>query len=186
MQEITSDRQWIRAVRRRDEDACRVCRVTIPLHVHHIRPRSTYPELALELDNGITLCGNCHARLTGREESTNLRAIIPDTQTVEQLTRLHGIFCDHLFPRLISDDPGTRNTAVFQLFNQLHIYPDSLNQFIPVIRRFLENGSDIGLASRWWLNFLGIAQVRLHHKWLSNTKNDWQPRGTDGTRSRTR
>ena len=154
MQEITSDRQWIRAVRRRDEDACRVCGVTIPLHVHHIRPRSSYPELALELDNGITLCGNCHARLTGREESTNLRAIIPDTQTVEQLTRLHGIFCDHLFPRLISDDPGTRNTAVFQLFNQLHIYPDSLNQFIPVIRRFLENGSDIGLAEQMVVEFL--------------------------------
>ena len=154
MQEITSDRQWTRAVRQRDGDACRVCGETIPLHAHHIRPRSTYPELALELNNGVTLCGNCHARLTGREESTNLRAIIPDTQTAEQLTRLHGIFCDYLYPRLISDDLGTRNTAVFQLFNQLHIYPDSLNQFIPVIRRFLENGSDTGLAEQMVVEFL--------------------------------
>ena len=41
-------------------DACRVRGETINLHVHHIKPRSKYPELALELDNGITLCGNHH------------------------------------------------------------------------------------------------------------------------------
>ena len=153
MLEIRSDRQWRREVRQRDGDACRVCRETINLHAHHIRPRSRYPELALELDNGITLCGNCHARLTGREESTNLRAIMPDMQTAEQLTRLHGIFCDYLYPRLISDD--TRHTAVLQLFSQLQIYPDSLNQFIPVIQRFLdENGSDTGLAEQMVVEFL--------------------------------
>ena len=156
MLEIRSDRQWRREVRRRDGDACRVCRETINLHAHHIRPRSRYPELVLELDNGITLCGNCHARLTGREESTNLRAIITDTQTAEQLTRLHGIFCDSLYPRLISDDPDTRNNAVFQLFSQLQLYPDSLNQFLPIIRCFLnkEDESDTGLAEQMVVEFL--------------------------------
>ena len=156
MQEITSDQQWTRKVKKRDGDACRACGETIPLHAHHIKPRSTYPELALKLDNGITLCGNCHARLTGREESTNLRTIIPDTQTAEQLTRLHGIVCDYLYPRLISDDPDTRNTAVVRFFGHLQIYPDSLNQFIPVIQRFLdkENGFDVGLAEQMVVEFL--------------------------------
>ena len=68
MLEIRSDRQWRREIKRRDGDACRVCGETINLHVHHIRPRSIYPGLALELDNGITLCGKCHARLKGKEE----------------------------------------------------------------------------------------------------------------------
>ena len=35
-----------------------------------------YPEFATELDNGITLCGNHHALLQGKEESTNLQTII--------------------------------------------------------------------------------------------------------------
>ena len=156
MTEIRSDRQWRREVRRRDGDACRVCGETINLHAHHIRPRSIYPDLALVLDNGITLCGNHHARLTGREESTNLRAIIPDAPTAEQLTRLHSIFCDYLYPQLISDDPDTRNNAVFQLFSQLQLYPDSLNQFLPIIRCFLnrENESDTGLAEQMVVEFL--------------------------------
>ena len=73
MPEIKTDQQWKREVKRRDGDACRACGETINLHVHHIKPRSIYPELALELDNGIALCGNCHARLKGKEESTNLK-----------------------------------------------------------------------------------------------------------------
>ncbi len=156
MLEIRSDRQWIREVRRRDGDACRVCGETINLHAHHIRPRSTYPALALVLDNGITLCGNHHARLTAREESTNLRAILPDTQTAEQLRRLNAIFCAYLNPLLRSDNPETRLDAVFQLFSQLQIYPDSLNQFLPIIRCFLnrEDESDTGLAEQMVVEFL--------------------------------
>ena len=156
MPEIRSDQQWKREVKQRDGYACRACGETIPLHAHHIKPRSKYPELALELDNGITLCGNCHARLTGREESTNLRAVIPDTQTADQLIRLNSIFCDYLNPLLRSDDPDTRNNAIFQLFSQLQLYPDSLNQFLPIIQRFLnrENGSDVGLAEQMVVEFL--------------------------------
>ena len=156
MLEIRSDRQWRREVRRRDGDACRVCGETINLHAHHIKPRSKYPELALELGNGITLCGNHHARLKGKEENTNLKTILPDRQTAEQLTRLHGIFCGYLCPLLISDNPEKRVDAVFLLFSQLQIYPDSLNQFIPIIRRFLnrENGTDVGLAEQMVVVFL--------------------------------
>ena len=108
------------------------------------------------LDNGITLCGNHHARLTAREESTNLRAILPDTQTAEQLRRLNAIFCDYLDPLLRSDNPETRLDAVFQLFSQLQIYPDSLNQFLLIIRCFLnrEDESDTGLAKQMVVEFL--------------------------------
>ena len=156
MLEIRSDKQWKRAVKKRDGNTCRQCGVTINLHVHHIKPRSTYPELEWELDNGITLCGNHHAHLKGKEESINLRVIIPDEQIADQLKRLNGIFCNYLDCQLRLEDPDTRLDAVFQLFNQLQIYPDSLNQFLPIIRCFLnrENEYDAELAKQMVVEFL--------------------------------
>lgn len=96
MPEIQTDQQWKREVKKRDEKKCRQCGVTINLYAHHIKPRNKYPELTTEIDNGITLCGNCHACLTGREETVNLKAIISDGQIDEQLLRLNDIFFDHL------------------------------------------------------------------------------------------
>jgi hypothetical protein len=57
---------------------------------------------------------------------------------------------------LKSDDPDTRNNAVFDLLVQLPIYPDSLNQFLPLIERFLnkENESDEALAEQIIVGFL--------------------------------
>ena len=154
--------QWKTKVKERDDYTCRAqlsCNgETNYLHVHHIKPRSKYPELAVELDNGITLCGNCHARLKGKEESINLKVILPDKQTAEQLTRLHGIFCGYLCPLVISDNPEKRVDAVFLLLNQLQIYPDSLNQFMPLIQVFIidraDDGLDGNLAKRIMLEFL--------------------------------
>ena len=34
--------------------------------VHHIKPLEDYPELALELDNLISLCNDCHEQITNR------------------------------------------------------------------------------------------------------------------------
>ena len=156
MPEIRSDQQWKREVKQRDGDACRVCRETINLHVHHIRPRSKYPDFSTELDNGITLCGNCHARLKGKEESTNLKAIIYDRQITNQLRRLNDKFCHYLDELLRSDDPERRGDAVFQLLNHLHIYPNSLDQFLPLIQGFIgrADGLNGNLAERIMLEFL--------------------------------
>ena len=153
MTEIRSNQQWTREVKKRDGNTCRQCGVTINPHAHHIKPRNKYPELEWELDNGITLCGNHHTHLNGKEESINLKVIIPDEQTVEQLKRLNDIFCDYLLLKL--DNPDKRNEVAFQLFGHLQIYPDSLDQFIPVIQRFLdENRLDAGLAEQMMVEFL--------------------------------
>ena len=136
--------RWKRDVRQRDGDACRVCGVHLNLHIHHIKPLEKYPDFATELDNGITLCGNCHALLRRKEESTNLQTIIeaatkkPDMRTVDQLRRLGGKFCTYLEPRLKSIHSNLRNKAIQQLFVQLQIYPDSLDQFLPFIRYLLD------------------------------------------------
>lgn len=151
MTEIRSDEQWKREVKKRD-GCCRLCGETINRHAHHIKPRSKYPELEWELDNGITLCGNHHAHLKGKEESINLRVIIPDEQIADQLKRLNGIFCNYLLLKL--DNTDGRNEGAFQLFGHLQLYPDSLDQFIPVIQRFLnENRLDVGLAEQMVVDF---------------------------------
>jgi transcription elongation factor Elf1 len=61
--------QWSMAVRERDGHRCQHCGSNGKLHAHHIKPRAMFPELALELDNGLTLCEECHV-----EEHRRLRA----------------------------------------------------------------------------------------------------------------
>lgn len=60
-------RTWTRAVLNRDGHRCRRCASTEYLHAHHIVLVSERPDLAEDLDNGITLCATCHA-LTHTEQ----------------------------------------------------------------------------------------------------------------------
>ena len=147
-------KQWQRAVKQRDGNACRVCGVNLNLHTHHIKPLDTYPDFAIEPDNGITLCGNHHTALRGKEESTNLTTILTDEQTAEQLKRLNSKFGAYLLPKL--DNPDERNKVALQLLGQLQIYPDSFDQFLPLIQHLLnrENGTDEGLAEQMVVEFL--------------------------------
>lgn len=46
---------------KRDSFTCRECRMTgVTINAHHIKSFAKFPELRLSLDNGITLCENCH------------------------------------------------------------------------------------------------------------------------------
>ena len=73
---ISTDRQWKNAVKDRDGHACRKCKDRRNLHVHHIKLRSKFPEFALTIENGLTLCGNCHSELKGKEETKNLQVFL--------------------------------------------------------------------------------------------------------------
>ncbi len=42
------------------DGGCRCCGKKKLLQVHHIRPFHIRPELELDIDNTITLCGRCH------------------------------------------------------------------------------------------------------------------------------
>lgn len=61
-------KQWRDAVYRRDDWTCQDCGLrngngkAVCLHAHHIKRFSQYPELRLEISNGITLCKPCHER----------------------------------------------------------------------------------------------------------------------------
>ena len=61
-------RLWTETVKKRDGGKCRICGSTSKLHTHHIKMKSKYPELALDPDNGVTLCFSCHM-----DEHRNIR-----------------------------------------------------------------------------------------------------------------
>lgn len=53
-------RKWSEKVKRRDNYKCVECGDSNELHAHHIKRKSEYPENVLDLDNGKTLCIDCH------------------------------------------------------------------------------------------------------------------------------
>jgi 5-methylcytosine-specific restriction endonuclease McrA len=61
---------WRVSVFERDDHACQMCgQQGGSLEAHHIRPKRRFPKLTLEVNNGITLCFDCHRRIvTGKEE----------------------------------------------------------------------------------------------------------------------
>lgn len=61
-QVLRADTIWSQAVRQRDDHRCRRCgkRDEKNNHAHHIAPRSRRPDLKRDLDNGITVCMECH------------------------------------------------------------------------------------------------------------------------------
>lgn len=53
--------RWARLVITRDKATCQRCGAQgVELQAHHIKPYAEYPELRLDLDNGLTLCAPCH------------------------------------------------------------------------------------------------------------------------------
>jgi hypothetical protein len=51
---------WSIQIKKRDQYSCRYCGSSDKLHAHHILSKIKHPELALNLDNGLTLCSACH------------------------------------------------------------------------------------------------------------------------------
>lgn len=60
--------EWRKAVFIRDGYTCKKCKAKsesdkkVYLNAHHIKPVAMFPELAYEVDNGITLCDKCHKK----------------------------------------------------------------------------------------------------------------------------
>ena len=156
-------RQWKDRVKDRDGNACRRCSYNNNLHVHHIKPLERYPEFALVLDNGLTLCGNCHSELRGREETENLRLFLHnDPKIDQQLLLIEGRFSDYLERQLRSSTAGTRDSAVSELCSHLDVYPDSLREFVPHLEYIAdsENWSDNSHHTQQAIRWLRIQVER--------------------------
>jgi 5-methylcytosine-specific restriction endonuclease McrA len=59
-------KKWHESVLIRDGYKCKECLSNQNLHVHHIKFVRDFPELVLDVDNGIVLCKSCHHRLHGK------------------------------------------------------------------------------------------------------------------------
>ena len=61
---------WKQAVKQRDDWTCVICGIknhvglgkSVKLHADHIKPFSLFPELRFAIDNGRTLCEDCHRK----------------------------------------------------------------------------------------------------------------------------
>jgi hypothetical protein len=61
--------KWRQQIYKRDKYTCQECGYSErgKLDAHHIHSKGEYPELAYEIDNGITLCKICHQKTYGKE-----------------------------------------------------------------------------------------------------------------------
>lgn len=59
---VGNNTAWRKRVFERDEYQCRRCKCADPrvLTAHHVKPRNRNPGLAFDIENGLTLCENCH------------------------------------------------------------------------------------------------------------------------------
>jgi len=81
---------WREAVFKRDNWICQECNVksgngkTVYLHPHHIKAFAKHPEFRFIIDNGITLCDECHKEIHKKQlllkSSTNIGGLNYEAQ----------------------------------------------------------------------------------------------------------
>ena len=62
---------WSAAVRLRDNFKCVKCGLQRHVLAHHIKPKEQFPDLAFDVNNGVTLCRKCHHKIHIEECSPN-------------------------------------------------------------------------------------------------------------------
>ena len=55
---------WTESVQKKDNYICQICE-NKSSQSHHILQKSFYPELSLNINNGVALCDNCHYETHG-------------------------------------------------------------------------------------------------------------------------
>lgn len=90
-------RNWADDVRERDEHTCQCCgrhADDLPdgdyIHAHHIKHATYHPALKFDIDNGISLCEECHGKLHNKIAGGTRKKC--DKVHVERLMNLRDYF----------------------------------------------------------------------------------------------
>ena len=70
---------WKLNLFKRDNYCCLKCGKTVNLSLHHIFPKSLYPELKTNMDNQVTLCEDCHKDFHNNYLKRNIEKCNPIT-----------------------------------------------------------------------------------------------------------
>ena len=81
-------REWKEKVKKRDGNLCRSCQNKYYLDVHHIFRVESHPQLSDHIDNGITLCKQCHAKLKNKENDIDFLIAVVTEPLREHMDRL--------------------------------------------------------------------------------------------------
>ena len=69
--------KWRKAVFKRDNYICQEClKKGNYLEAHHIKPFANYPDLRFEIENGLTLCKDCHKKIPRKLKKDVKRCLI--------------------------------------------------------------------------------------------------------------
>ena len=63
--------KWAKTIKELDGNKCVFCGSTEKLEAHHIQQKAAAPEMATDLENGITLCHKCHYTAHGANYTTD-------------------------------------------------------------------------------------------------------------------
>lgn len=76
--------EWRTAVLEKNAHTCVQCGSTEKLHAHHLESQILYPSMALDVDNGISLCIPCHRDLHKNDQplKTPYERYSKETKTV--------------------------------------------------------------------------------------------------------
>lgn len=74
----TKLRKWREKVYRRDNYICQHCGDTGHLHAHHIEEWAENKDKRFDVDNGLTLCIDCHGKVHGKDFTERSKNYCPD------------------------------------------------------------------------------------------------------------
>lgn len=81
---MTAIARWAKSVKERDKK-CVECGTEEDLHAHHIKPKASNPEKALDITNGKTLCYRCHKKEHEKNRPIRVRSDNPRKATLHAL-----------------------------------------------------------------------------------------------------
>lgn len=112
--------EWRINVFKRDNYTCQHCNFNNDLHAHHIKSFADYPDNRYDINNGLTLCVECHGKVHGKNFKPNKQKFSPICELCECSTSGRSRYCRSCAISLWHSTQGHFSKAANQLEIQNH------------------------------------------------------------------